>query len=170
MLGVSGAWIGNLAVLSPYKPIFVVVTLSLLGLAFYQVYRNPQTCDSTSACASPSKNRMAKTILWIATAFILGLLAFPYVVPLVFAADIAQQVVQTKRVVLQVSNMVCEACPVTVKKSLTRLNGVKTVNVTLRPPEAVVIYDPAKVSTQDLIQATKNVGYPSSVKPTSGTQ
>jgi mercuric ion binding protein len=57
---------------------------------------------------------------------------------------------------------------VTVKKSLTQLDGVKRAKVTLQPPEAVVVFDPAKVSIEDLVHATTYAGYPSSVKGEGG--
>jgi len=55
------------------------------------------------------------------------------------------------------------------KKSLTRLDGVKEVKITLEPPEAIVIYNPNKIKIGDLIKATTNIGYPSSVKQKKGT-
>jgi mercuric ion transport protein len=38
-LGISGAWIGNLTQLAPYKPIFVVATLAFVGGGYWLVYR-----------------------------------------------------------------------------------------------------------------------------------
>ncbi len=61
-------------------------------------------------------------------------------------------------------SQVMPACTVTVKKSLTRLEGVPEVKVTLVPPEAVVVFDPAKVRVEDIIKTTANAGYPSAVK------
>ena len=40
-LGVSGAWVGNLTALEPYKPIFIVFTLGFLGYGYWMVYRKP---------------------------------------------------------------------------------------------------------------------------------
>jgi mercuric ion transport protein len=37
-LGVSGAWIGNLTALEPYRPLFIGLTLVFLGLAFLRLY------------------------------------------------------------------------------------------------------------------------------------
>lgn len=37
MLGVSGAWIGTLTALEPYKPYFAGVALVFIGLGFRQV-------------------------------------------------------------------------------------------------------------------------------------
>ena len=42
LLGVSGAWIGNLTALAPYKPYFVAGTLVFLGLGFWHVYFRPR--------------------------------------------------------------------------------------------------------------------------------
>jgi hypothetical protein len=36
--------------------------------------------------------------------------------------------------------------------------------VTFKPPLAVVIYDPSKVSVEQLIEATTKAGFPSSVR------
>ena len=40
-LGISGAWIGNLTALEPYRPIFIGLTLLFLGLAFRRLYLVP---------------------------------------------------------------------------------------------------------------------------------
>jgi mercuric transport protein len=108
-----------------------------------------------------------KKILIVSTAFILGLLAFPYAIPYVLGtAAISQRNVQMQRVVLQVSNMTCTSCSVSVRNSLLRVQGVQDAIVTFNPPEAVIVYDPAQASIQDLIQATTNAGYPSLAKST----
>jgi len=54
MLGVSGAWIGNLTALEPYKPLFATVALIFIGLGFWQVYfKTKPACDDGSYCARP---------------------------------------------------------------------------------------------------------------------
>lgn len=70
-----------------------------------------------------------------------------------------------KTVVLSVPGMNCAACPITVRKALERVSGVQSVKATLEPPEAIVTFDDAKASVEQLTEATKNAGYPSSVKP-----
>ncbi|WP_339864803.1 mercuric transporter MerT family protein [Paremcibacter congregatus] len=71
-LGVSGAWIGNLTMLEPYKPYFIAVTLVLLGLGFWQVYFKPKkACDEGSYCAHPTSGRIVKAALWLATGLVL---------------------------------------------------------------------------------------------------
>ena len=166
-LGVSGAWIGSLTILEPLRPIFTVLTLGFLAFAFYRVYRKPkvqEACEPGSYCAHPQSRTINKTVLWVATVGILALLAFPYVTPRLFASAPLEQPRETTKVVLAVENMHCDACPITVRQRLLQVAGVVGATVTIEPPEAVVVYDPTRVSPDDLTQATANVGYPSSVK------
>ncbi|MFU8813844.1 MAG: mercuric transporter MerT family protein [Pseudomonadales bacterium] len=66
-LGVSGAWIGNLTALEPYKPAFLGVALVFIGLGFRQVYFNPKlACEDGSYCARPESAIVTKTALWVA--------------------------------------------------------------------------------------------------------
>ncbi|MBB0025181.1 mercury resistance system periplasmic binding protein MerP [Chitinivorax sp. PXF-14] len=70
----------------------------------------------------------------------------------------------TQTVTLSVPGMTCAACPITVKKALTKVEGVSQVRVTFEKREAVVTFDDAKASVQKLTKATEDAGYPSSVK------
>jgi mercuric ion binding protein len=70
----------------------------------------------------------------------------------------------TKTVTLSVPGMTCSACPITVKKALIKVDGVVKTEVSLEKKEATVTYDDAKTSVNALLDATKNAGYPSSVK------
>ncbi len=79
-LGITGAWIGNLASLAPYQAYFIVPTLALLTLGFVMVYAKPKAVDG-AVCAHPALGRVTKPALWTATALILAALAFPYVAP-----------------------------------------------------------------------------------------
>jgi len=51
-----------------------------------------------------------------------------------------------------------------VKRSLTKVNGVTQADVSLERAEAVVTFDDAKTSTDALLKATKDAGYPSTLK------
>ena len=70
----------------------------------------------------------------------------------------------TKTVTLSVPSMTCATCPITVKKALTKVEGVIEAKVTWEPKEAVVTYDDAKTTPAALTKATENAGYPSTVK------
>ncbi len=86
-LGVSGVWIGNLAALAPYQPIFVIITLGFLGYGYYLVYRKPKAAHAENqACARQSPRRTVKIALWVATVLVAAAMAFPYYAPLLLGA------------------------------------------------------------------------------------
>lgn len=77
-VGISGAWIGNLTALAPYKPVFVALTLAFLAAGFLIVYRRPRpACADGSYCGRPSSDRIAKIGLWAAAALVAIALGFP---------------------------------------------------------------------------------------------
>lgn len=51
-----------------------------------------------------------------------------------------------------------------VKRSLTRVNGVTKVDVRLEKAEAVVSFDDTKTNIEALRKATGGAGYPSTLK------
>lgn len=68
-LGISGAWIGNLTALEPYKVYFLGITALLLTAGFWHVYLKPKkACDNDSYCARPTSSLITKSVLWIGTA------------------------------------------------------------------------------------------------------
>lgn len=91
--------------------------------------------------------------------------AMTFLAVLALGAGLAQSAAAAQRtVVLSVPSMNCAACPITVRKALEKVPGVQTVKATLEPPEAVVTFDDAKTSVDQLTEATRLAGYPSSVK------
>lgn len=67
-------------------------------------------------------------------------------------------------IVLSVPGMNCSVCPITVKKSLQKVEGVKSVNVTYENKTATVSFDNEQTDISSLTNATRNVGYPSHIK------
>ncbi len=83
-LGVSGAWIGNLVALEPYKPVFIAITFGFLGYGYWLAYQAPEACDGDAACARPLSDRLVKTALWVSTILVLIALFWNWIAP-VFA-------------------------------------------------------------------------------------
>jgi periplasmic mercuric ion binding protein len=69
----------------------------------------------------------------------------------------------SKTVTLSVPGMTCAACPITIKKALTDVDGVTDAEVSFDKKEAVVTFDDAKTDVSTLIEATTDAGYPSRV-------
>lgn len=66
-----------------------------------------------------------------------------------------------KSVTLKVNGMTCVACPFIVKKSLTSVEGVKTVKVSFKEKKAWVVFDDKQTNLAALTAATGNSGFPS---------
>jgi len=67
-------------------------------------------------------------------------------------------------VTLDVTNMDCAVCPITVRKALEKVPGVDSAKVDFSAKSAVVAFDPAKTTPEALTKATADAGFPSSVK------
>jgi len=84
-LGVSGAWIGNLTALEPYKAYFIAVTVVLLSAGFWYIYIKPKkACAEGSYCARPESGRITKIVLWFATVLVLINATVNYWAPLFY--------------------------------------------------------------------------------------
>ncbi len=83
-LGIGGAWIAHLTVLEPYRPVFIVLGLLFLGLAFRRLYLVAPACDAQAACAANRVPKMQRLIFWIFTPLLLGLMASPWWIPLFY--------------------------------------------------------------------------------------
>ena len=70
----------------------------------------------------------------------------------------------TKTVTLDVPGMYCAVCPITVRKALEKVPGVSKATASLDKKEAVVTYDDTKTQVKNLLDATFEAGYPSTVK------
>lgn len=69
-----------------------------------------------------------------------------------------------KRVTLAVPTMDCPVCPITVTMALKKVPGVSAAVVNFDKREATVSFDDAKTTPEALTRATRDAGYPSSVK------
>ena len=67
----------------------------------------------------------------------------------------------SKTVTLEVPGMTCPVCPITVRKALSKVNGVSKVEVSYEKKEARVTYDDAKTDPSALVKATTDAGFPS---------
>ena len=83
-LGVSGAWMGNLTALEPYRPIFIGVALVAMFFAWRRIFRPAEQCQPGEVCAVPQVRTTYKVIFWAVTVLILAALLFPYALPLLY--------------------------------------------------------------------------------------
>lgn len=83
-LGFSGAWIGSLRALDPYRPWFIGAALIVLFFAYRRIFRPVQDCKPGEVCALPQVRRTYQWLFWIVAALTAVALGFPYVLPLFY--------------------------------------------------------------------------------------
>jgi len=79
-LGISGAWIGNLTVLEPYRPIFIGIALIALFFAGRSIFRPVHACQPGEVCAVPETRRGYKVMFWVCASLVVVAIAYPYLV------------------------------------------------------------------------------------------
>ncbi len=84
MLGFSGAWIGNLTALEPYRPLFVIVAVIALFFAYRRIFRPATVCQPGEVCAVPQVRTIYKALFGLAAVLILIAISFPFVAPLFY--------------------------------------------------------------------------------------
>jgi len=166
-IGVGGAWVSTLTALEPFRPYFIALAVGFLGFAAYRLVQQSRRpdCDCEEEAVSLRTRQM---FLGVAALLTLGLIASPQFLQAPPTGETVQdQVValsaSVQEVTLEIEGMTCAACATTVATALNRLDGVVTAQVTDVPPRAIVRYDGASVSVEELTNATANAGYPSTV-------
>ena len=82
--GLGGAWLANLQLLEPYRPLFIGVALAALGFAGWRIHRPVAECAPSQACAVPRVRRGYRIAFWVVAALLLAMLGFPYLAPLLY--------------------------------------------------------------------------------------
>lgn len=80
-IGFSGAWIGNLAKLEPYRPIFIGIASIAMFSSWRAIYRPARQCNPGDVYALPQTKRLYKVLFWIVVFLVLIALSFPYLAP-----------------------------------------------------------------------------------------
>lgn len=80
------------------------------------------------------------------------------------AQSAAVQVAAIQSATFAVENMTCALCPVTVKKAMEQVNGVRSVEIDFAAKTATVVFDPSVTSIEAIAAASTDAGYPASVR------
>lgn len=68
-----------------------------------------------------------------------------------------------KTVKLDIQNMTCALCPITVSTAIQGVKGVSSVDVDFAKKTATVVFDDAMSNVDTVVQASANAGYPASL-------
>ena len=177
-VGVGGAFASSLAVLEPYRGVFVALAVAALGFAFWRGSKaEALPSDDASgeggpdcACAPPQRSGMRWTVLAGAAVVTAVLLAAPTLLSMTEAQPNAANMqpvslASEREAVVRIEGMTCAACARGVEATLVRTEGVVSATVTMEPPEARIRYDEAATTPDALAEAIESLGYKTGIVP-----
>ncbi len=86
------------------------------------------------------------------------------ILTLVTGVSVTALAASSTTAVLDVKNMNCGTCPITVKKSLEKVAGVAEVRIDFTKKTATVAFDASKTNAAFLVKATTDAGFPATVR------
>jgi len=164
-LGASTAGVG--AFFEAWRVPLVLVTVALLGLGFYLVYRKPR-CAPGETCEVPNPRlrRFNRGMLWLTAVFAAAFALFPEYVGAFTrgGGTIAVAAPAQTQVRYRVEGMTCAGCEGHARKAIEAIPGVASVAVSYPDESAVIVWtgapDHAAVSA-----ALAEFGYRSAAGP-----
>ena len=63
-----------------------------------------------------------------------------------------------------IENMTCALCPITVRKAMEKVAGVKSVEIDFAAKTATVLFDPTVTTTSAIAEASTDAGYPAHIE------
>jgi len=166
----AAAWFEEL------RPYLLGVTALLLVGAFYLSYRKAPDaeCADGSCAVSPEKQRKQRAFLWLSTAAVAALAAFPLYsglvaggLPSAEATAFAASTGETDAVaVFAVEGMTCAGCAAGMKATLEREEGVLGAEVDYEKASARIRFDSERTTVEKLIAAIGELGYSAKLKET----
>lgn len=79
LLGFGGAWVSNLQVLEPFRPVILGIAMVFLVLAYRKIWKPADACVPGTMCAVPQTKLLYKILFGVVALLILASLGFPYV-------------------------------------------------------------------------------------------
>jgi copper chaperone CopZ len=159
-LGSGAAFVGR------YHWFFLIGGIAVLTWAWAKYLREKTVCDCEH---KPMQGRRSGMFtLLIATVIVFGFGSLN-ISRYVFASAPASTQAQTQlangldRVVLPVEGMSCVTCEIAVRHALKRVDGVKSVHVSVATKTATVDYEAAKTNPKQLVTAINSTGYRASL-------
>ncbi len=185
ILGVSGFAASSVFV--KWRPVLLAATFALLGAAWYFTYRKPKIacCAEETACAAKPAAKWNKLVLWLASAVVAAVAAFPLyggvIARLMSPAAVHAASVQAgtpspgpalvatpanlAALKVAIPSLECDLCANGVQATVQKLPGVHDTQVSYQSKQAVVHYNPDKITQARLLEAINQTGYKATVEP-----
>ena len=164
IIGASG--FAAAALFAQWRPLFLTIAALLLAAAWFSTYRHSKTDHcSAEGCPQNPVAKWSKVILWLATAFVIAIAAFPtysgaaarLLVP-AGAVDSGSSQVKVATLQVNIPSMDCAACATGIQAKLNKQDGVQA-QVDFATKTAAIRFDPGKLSPERVTALIDETGF-----------
>ncbi|MEB2787082.1 mercuric transport protein MerTP [Algoriphagus persicinus] len=161
--GISGL-ASTFSWLDPARPFFVVITIAVLGFAWYIKFRPKAKYEVNCEC-EPAHSSFWHTrkFLSIVTIFVVLMLTFPLYAQIFYPKAEKSVIVvdesDIQTATFKINGMTCNACAVHVDHEVNRLSGIIKVSTSYEKGNAIVEFDKTKTSFSKIEEAINSTGY-----------
>lgn len=166
LAGVSGI-AATFSWMEPFRPYLVVVTISILGFAWFQKLRVRPEKEIECQCEDEKPSFwQSKKFLGIVTVFAAIMLAFPSYSHIFYSNNnhnssflMTQDTTQLATLTVNVKGMTCSGCENHIVHEVSILNGIKDVQASYADGNTTVSYVISEVKPSEIVAAINNTGY-----------
>lgn len=149
--------------LEPFRIYFIVITILVLGFAWYQKIKPEKTNGDCCTIQKKTPFIHSKTFLLIITLIATAMLAFP-TYSHIFYPKHEKEIVNIEKENLStaefsISGMTCAGCEAHVENEVSKLKGTLSIKASFENGNAVVTYDQSIVNVQEIEAAILKTGY-----------
>lgn len=157
--------------LEPARPYLIVLTLLVLGFAWYQKLKQKKV-DMECVCeendlpdgkAGKPSFWQSKTFLGIVTVFAILMLVFPYYSHIFYPKTETKVIVVDPNNIVQanfdIEAMTCQGCEEHIKNAVAQLPGFIEATADHTTGKAIVKFDKSRSTMEQVIEAINETGY-----------
>jgi mercuric ion transport protein len=143
----------------PYRPLFIAIALLAIGFGFYSIYfKRPKVKCDDGECRVEVPSKFSKISLWLTTVIVLSIIFFPYLSS-PGITDAVQNDGNSKRAVLKIDGLDCEACIVSINYFLREESGVKILNADFEGGKLYIEFKPDSISLDKIADVINRIGF-----------
>jgi mercuric ion transport protein len=149
--------------IAPFRPYLIVLTILVLGFAWYQKLKPQKVIDCECETDEKPKFIQSKTFLGIVTVYAIVMLAFPYYSEFFYRNTEKQIIVVDKSDIktteFKISGMTCASCEEHVNHEVHKLNGIVISNASYENGNAIIEFDKTKTNVTEIEKVINSTGY-----------
>jgi mercuric ion binding protein len=73
-------------------------------------------------------------------------------------------IAEEQKITMRIDNMTCATCPIIVRTAVGKVAGVSSVEVDMGAKTAVIVFDNALATSEQLAEASLNAGFPAVIE------